>query len=112
MRRHRLPASFSDQLPRDLGCPSGVQSRKNRQQGACERRQVLDSVAVSNENSDGEGKPAQVLLMLEIRGSPAKQRAVADAGPAYLWNGAHVVPFQEPSELPPNRLIEQNSHAL
>ena len=84
--------------------------------------QGFDSVVVSNENRDGERKLAEVLLMLEVLVDRdeyielchglSEQLAIADACPAHLWNGPHDVPFQKPSELTRNRLIEQNAHDL
>ena len=84
--------------------------------------QGFDSVVVDSEDGDGDRKPAEVLLVLEVLvngdehielgRSPAEQLAVADACPAPPWNGLHLMAFQEPRKLTRDRLIEENAHGL
>ena len=69
---------------------------EGRSEGGGERFQGFDSVVVDNEDGDGDRKPAEVLLVLEVLvngdehielgRSPAEQLAVADACPAPPWN--------------------------
>ena len=66
--------------------------------------QGVDSVVVDSEDGDGDRKPAEVLLVLEVLvsgdehielgRSPAEQLAVADACPARPWNGLHLRAFR------------------
>ncbi len=102
--------------------PARLERWKDAQKERGERFQGFDSVVVDNEDGDGDRKPAEVLLVLEVLvngdehielgRSPAEQLAVADACPALPWHGLHLKAFQEPSTLTRDRLIEQNVHGL
>ena len=116
------PGTAMARLRSDFGGPARLQRWKDAQKEGSERFQGFDSVVVDNEDGDGDRKPAEVLLVLEVLvngdediefgRSPAEQLAVADACPAPPWHGLHRMAFQEPRKLTRDRLIEENAHGL
>ena len=53
-------------LRSDFGGPARLQRWKDAQKEGSERFQGFDSVVVDNEDGDGDRKPAEVLLVLEV----------------------------------------------
>src|SRR5262245_52169838 len=92
-----------------------------RQDLGGERRQVLDPIAGSDQRQDRQRQFADALLELkipvhgderaEMRRGDLQERAVCKGVPLHEGRRAHVVPNEEPPELPGDAMIEEDSHA-
>ena len=81
----------------------------------------FEAVAVGYQNDDGDGKRREVLLEfdvlvgsedgVEFGGGLSQERTVAQAGPAPLRNRTNLVAYEQVSQRPRQRFIEQESHA-
>ena len=86
-----------------------------------QRHKRFEAVAVGYQNDDGDRERLKVLLKfnalvggedrVEFGGGLSEERTVAQAGPAHLRNRTNIVAYEQVSQWPGQRFIEQKSHA-